>query len=178
MKPKIIHELFTFEKRLEIIENIPTMDKEHHTWDESLQRFAYSSDYLTKLGESLETTAREVFVSKELKLSYVLYVKYANNGSSLFKHTDTNACTYTIDYCLNQEYPWPLYVEDDPYAVFSNEALCYYGEKQIHWREKQDLPSENFVEMIFFHFVEPDHWFFTNIDVPPGHTSKQMRDGL
>lgn len=177
MKPKVINELFSFDKRREIIEHIPDMSKEQNNWEESLQRFTYSSDYLTKIGESLESTARETFNSKELKLSYALYVKYDNKNSSLFKHVDTNACTYTIDYCLNQIFPWPLYVEDEPYTLFTNEALCYYGEQEMHWREKQDIPGENFVEMIFFHFVEPTHWFFTNIDVPNGQFSKAMRDG-
>jgi hypothetical protein len=42
-----------------------------------------------------------------------------------------------------------------------NCAVVYDGENELHWRET--FPSGNpmsFVHMIFFHFVEPEHWFF------------------
>jgi hypothetical protein len=42
-----------------------------------------------------------------------------------------------------------------------NQALAYYGNDQLHWREKFPNPEKNHVAMIFFHFAEPDHWYFT-----------------
>jgi hypothetical protein len=39
--------------------------------------------------------------------------------------------------------------------------LAYYGNDQLHWREEFPNPETNHVAMIFFHFAEPDHWWFT-----------------
>jgi hypothetical protein len=63
--------------------------------------------------------------------------------------------------CLYQKNPWDLYVEGNPYTLSPNEALAYYGNEQEHWRQDFPDPENNNVAMIFFHFAEPDHWFFT-----------------
>jgi hypothetical protein len=42
-----------------------------------------------------------------------------------------------------------------------NEAAAYYGNDQEHWREEFPMKDTNHVAMIFFHFAEPDHWWFT-----------------
>jgi hypothetical protein len=63
--------------------------------------------------------------------------------------------------CVYQVEPWDLFVDDKPYTLYPNQALGYYGNDQLHWREKFPNPENNHVAMIFFHFAEPDHWYFT-----------------
>jgi hypothetical protein len=63
--------------------------------------------------------------------------------------------------CVYQKHPWELWVEGKPYALHPNQALAYYGNDQEHWREAFPEPETNHVAMIFFHFAEPDHWWFT-----------------
>ena len=88
-----------------------------------------------------------------------MWARYAGNNGFLEKHKDTNACTYTLDYCINQFQPWSLYVEGEEYALQPNQALAFLGEEQEHWRG--EWTAGNIVEMMFFHYVEPDHWWFT-----------------
>lgn len=170
MKPTIIQSTFSLEDRSNLLSIIPEMVHGQNDYESSLSRFAWSSESLNKIGISLEPLAKKIFNSDTLKSTYSLYVKYIGNNANLFKHIDSNACTYTIDYCLRQKYPWDLWIENTPYTLFSNESLCYLGETQEHWREKQSVPTENFVEMIFFHFVEPTHWYFTRENIPPQYT--------
>lgn len=118
---------------------------------------------LKELADKLIPIAREVFKSKGLLPTYILFAHYegTNPEPSLYKHKDDNACTYTLDMCVYQNEPWELWVEDKPYTLYPNEALAYYGNDQWHWRNKFPNPESNAVAMIFFHFAEPDHWFFT-----------------
>jgi hypothetical protein len=118
---------------------------------------------LKELADKLVPKAREAFDSKELLPTYILFAHYEGQDPepSLFKHKDDNACTYTLDMCVYQNESWDLFVEDKAYTLYPNQALAYYGNDQMHWREKFPNPETNHVAMVFFHFAEPDHWWFT-----------------
>jgi hypothetical protein len=117
---------------------------------------------LAELADKLIETARKTFDSKTLLPTYTLFAHYEgqNPSPSLYKHKDDNACTYTLDMCVYQNEPWDLWVEDKNYCLYPNQALAYYGNDQMHWREEFPNPETNYVAMIFFHFAEPDHWWF------------------
>lgn len=118
---------------------------------------------LKKLAEKLIPVAREAFESKTLLPTYTLFAHYEGQdpAPSLYKHKDDNACTYTLDMCIYQTEPWDLWVDDKNYTLYPNQALAYYGNDQMHWREEFPNPESNYVAMVFFHFAEPDHWYFT-----------------
>jgi len=118
---------------------------------------------LKELADKLIPVAREAFNSEGLLPTYALFAHYEGQdpAPSLYKHKDDNACTYTLDMCVYQNEPWDLYVDDKPYTLYPNQALAYYGNDQWHWREEFPNPETNVVAMIFFHFAEPDHWYFT-----------------
>lgn len=102
--------------------------------------------------------------SKTAKQSYIKAAKYSgflNPSPSLPAHLDDNACSYTIDYQLSSNVDWSLYVNGEEVSLKDNCAVVYDGENELHWRG--NFPSSNpmsFVHMIFFHFVEPEHWYF------------------
>ena len=118
---------------------------------------------IKELATKLVPLAREVFDSEGLLPTYALFAHYEGQDPepSLYKHRDDNACTYTLDMCVYQVEPWDLFVDDKAYTLYPNQALAYYGNDQWHWREKFPNPETNHVAMIFFHFAEPDHWYFT-----------------
>lgn len=122
-----------------------------------------SIPFLKELSIKLIDKARDIFESKALLPTYTLFSHYEgqNPPPSLYKHKDDNACTYTLDMCVYQNKPWDLWVEDKNYTLYPNQALAYYGNEQMHWREEFPDPETNYVAMIFFHFAEPDHWYFT-----------------
>jgi ectoine hydroxylase len=113
---------------------------------------------MQKLLIHLTQTAQKVFNSKSLKPTYAFFSEYRNPDSFLPKHRDNNGNTYTIDLCLYSKRPWGLFVEGEKYNLLENEALCFYGEEQEHWRDS--LGEDNCVGVVFFHFAEPDHDFF------------------
>jgi hypothetical protein len=115
---------------------------------------------LQEYSKKLLPIAKNFFDSNNLIPTYTLFTEYSDTNISLHKHKDANACTYTIDLVLYQEKPWALWIENKKYLANENEAILFWGEEQLHWRE----PIENNLDkigVIFFHYVEPDHWWFT-----------------
>ena len=132
--------------------------------EKSLSRYVSddaSEPILKELLDKNIDIARSIFKSNTLLPAYAFFSHYEGNAK-LRKHRDKNACTYTLDMCLYQTEPWDLYVEGIPYTLYPNQALAYYGESQTHWREDFPNPKEQQVAMIFFHYAEPDHWWFKN----------------
>jgi hypothetical protein len=135
-------------------------------FQQGLSRYVVANNSIPELGafaEYLVPVARKVFQSETLLPTYTLFSHYEGSdpAPSLYRHKDDNACTYTLDMCLYQTEPWDLYVDGKAYTLTPNQALAYYGNDQEHWREDFPNPGQQHVAMIFFHFAEPDHWFFT-----------------
>lgn len=113
--------------------------------------------------------ARKVFGSATLRPSHALFAHYEGPRARLARHRDTNACEYTLDLCLYQQTAWDLWVDGEPYTLRENEALAFCGTQQEHWRHRLPDPETNQVGVVFFHFVEPDHWICT---IGPGWEKK------
>ena len=131
---------------------------------------------LKEYSEMLLPKVREYFGTNTCLPSYSLFAEYSDETISLHKHKDANACTYTLDLVLYQGDPWALYIEGKPYTAYPNEAVMFMGEKYEHWRETLYTNSDK-IGVIFFHYVEPDHWYFTK---GPDHIYeiwKNKRDG-
>jgi hypothetical protein len=129
-------------------------------YDPKFSRMTSNDNRLWMYLERLLPLARETFKDDTILPSYACWAMYYEPTSSLSKHKDKNACTYTLDYCVRQYEPWELFVEGKPYTLQEDQALAFMGEDQEHWRP--DFKPGNVVEMIFFHFVHPDHWYFTD----------------
>ena len=115
---------------------------------------------LKEYSEMLLPKVREYFGTNTCLPSYSLFAEYSDETITLDKHKDANACTYTLDLVLYQGDPWALYIEGKPYTAYPNEAVMFMGEKYEHWRETLYTNSDK-IGVIFFHYVEPDHWYFT-----------------
>jgi hypothetical protein len=156
--PKILKNVFSDENFKILKEYL--FNKEKNNYDEVFGRHTFTDPLLDEYAKKLIPLAKKVFNSKDLNPSYSLFAHYEGKDASLFKHKDNNACTYTIDLCVYQNEPWELWVENKPYLLNENQALAYYGEDQEHWRDPIPNPSTQKVAMIFFHFVDPEHWWF------------------
>jgi hypothetical protein len=163
-EPAILKNLFSPEDFKIIRDYLFNRPKTKNEFDENFQRYRFTDPVIDEYAIKLIPIAKKIFDSNSLLPSYSLFAQYEGNSPSLYRHKDNNACTYTIDMCLYQSEPWALWVShnsiDTEYILKENEALAYYGNDQEHWRNKFPNPNNQHVAMIFFHFVESDHWFF------------------
>jgi len=159
--PLILDKLFNDEDFKKLKDYLYNKEKTPNSYDKGFGRYAFSDSIVDEYAQKITPFAREVFNSDALIPSYSLFAHYEGEEANLWKHVDDNACTYTIDMCVYQSDPWDLWVEGKPYSLEENQALAYYGNDQMHWREDFPKKDSQHVAMIFFHFVEPDHWYFT-----------------
>lgn len=96
-------------------------------------------------------------VGTPVKPSYAFLSMYAANGICP-PHVDRPQCQFTVDLCLNQDAPWPIYVDENPYYLEVGQALVYSGTHQPHYRKRMSEDSKaSFINLAFFHFV-PTYW--------------------
>ena len=148
-------------------------------FDSNFGRFTGSQfelPILEEFTEKLIETARKVFNSSTLLPTYSLFAHYETDKARLWKHIDDNACTYTLDVCVYQNFPWDLWIDGKNYTLHPNQGLAYYGNDQEHWREQFPYPELQQVAMVFFHFAEPDHWWFTKGQSYLSVIRKEMTD--
>jgi hypothetical protein len=160
-EPQIIKNVFSEEEYNKLKTYLYNRPKLEENFDPGFERYCFNDSLINEYAEKLIPAARKIFNSETLLPSYALFAHYEGKNPNLFTHKDDNACTYTIDMCVYQTEPWDLNVDDKPYTLYENEALAYYGNDQMHGRGKFPNPDSGHVAMIFFHFVEPDHWWFT-----------------
>jgi hypothetical protein len=175
--PEIMQHVFLHEDYLYLKHHLFAQPKLEANYSGSFGRYCFTDSVIDQYTEKLLPIARKHFNSETLLPSYSLFAHYEGPGASLHAHKDDNACTYTIDYCVYQTEPWDLYVIDKPYRLQENQALAYYGNDQLHWREEFPNPDSSHVAMIFFHFVEPDHWYIAKgkdyLDVIRGNITEE-----
>ena len=128
-------------------------------YDEYGRKFL-APEILEEYAQKLLPMAREFFNSETLLYSYALFSEYSDKNIYLKSHKDVNACTYTVDLVVYQDKPWGLWIEGSEYLAEENEAILFWGEDQEHWRE-EIKDNDATIAVIFFHYVEPDHWWFT-----------------
>lgn len=157
-EPWIISPFWTEHRYKDIVNSINSLNKNDWKFEKGLNRYIVNGKYFDKLSMFELDRARKEFDNDNLLYTYSLIALYNQENSNLFKHKDDNACTYTIDICLYAEKPWPLIIEDKEYIISNNEAICFYGEDQLHWRP-EFIPG-NRVLMMFMHFADRNHWFF------------------
>jgi hypothetical protein len=112
------------------------------------RRGSHNVPFFVHLHQQLKDAASEIF-GEPVKPSYVYLSLYNENGVCPF-HTDRPQCKYTIDYCIDQDVEWPIWVDDKPYILQPNDALCYSGTDSPHWRE---MIKGKYCWLAFFHFV-------------------------
>jgi hypothetical protein len=161
-QPKIIHNLLAEKEYQELKTYLKNIDKERMSYEDFFGRYVYSDKFIHDFSYKILPIAREFFGDDTILPSYSLFAHYEGEKASLFQHYDDNACTFTVDMCVYQTEPWDLIVDGHNYTLQENEALAYYGEENEHGRGQFPNPEKQHVAMIFFHFVKPDHWFFTH----------------
>jgi hypothetical protein len=118
--------------------------------------------------DKVTNKAKEISSNDNLVLTEYCHARYNNVTSncgrfhykpSLFPHYDETfkEPRFTFDYQIAGNIDWPLVVEpDQKFVLKNNQAVTFSGTHQIHWREPKYFEDNQFIEMIFFHFSDPN----------------------
>lgn len=102
--------------------------------------------------------AEEHFGVKDLEIFDIIIIKYCNDFGFVPKldpHKDGGTLKkYTIDYQYKANVDWGISVENDIFVLSNNEALTFIGTEQKHGRPGRIFSDNEYVENIFFQFIE------------------------
>jgi hypothetical protein len=157
-EPKVIRNFFPEDRYKKIMGVIESLRKDEWSFQSGTSRYTLAEKWIDKLAIYELDRAREIFDNDKLLFTYALLSYYNNDQSNLYMHKDDNACTYTIDICLYSKEAWPLIIEEEEYVLNGNDAVCFYGEDQVHGRP--EFKKGNNVLMLFLHYADRDHWWF------------------
>jgi len=133
--------------------------------------FSQANTYITledSIIEKVTNKAKEISGNNNLVLTEYCHARYANVTSNcgkhhykpaLFPHHDETfkEPRFTFDYQLSGNVEWPIVVEPDTKLTLkNNQAATFSGTHQIHWREPQHFTDDQYIEMVFFHFTDPN----------------------
>jgi hypothetical protein len=172
--PKLLPDLFTEEQIYTIREILASDSHRHVQYDDWSKRQNIENDRFEKeIAPLLLARAREAFNDETLDVSFVQYSRYDSADSELSYHVDMHACVYTIDYCLSASHDWPISINKSYHSIPENSGLTFMGMESVHGRDLlKDVKDVN-IEMLFFHFVPKDHWFFSHCeDIVPEESNE------
>ncbi len=115
----------------------------------------------------LTNKASELY-GKNLKLYAAAFGQYGKEfgDPKLTPHIDEVPSQFTIDYQLDGNVDWSIVIEGNEYWLKNNSILTFEGENVLHWRPKKEFSDNEFLDLIWFQFIDDDHWSYKT-DVRP-----------
>jgi uncharacterized protein YaiE (UPF0345 family) len=150
----IKNDIFTDTEIAEIYEYLKSIDDKKRFDFEGRTRLDFDNNFPSHLLNKIVSIAN----SKNSKLEYMsayaseYNLKYGN--PSLNPHFDTTQATYTIDYQLNSNIDWSIFIEGSKFNLKNNEAIEINVREEAHWRPQRKFSEGESTTMIFFHFLD------------------------
>jgi hypothetical protein len=152
VKKQVFHEdlLYLIRKEIEYLKT--RQDPEVHEDNEDFYRLYRHNDPFFKEVHHMIAERFSQWVGEKVKPSYCFASMYKPGEGKVKKHTDRPQCKYTLDICINQNYPWAINVAGANYMLEAGDALVFSGTDHVHYRPDR-LNADNYCDLIFFHFV-------------------------
>lgn len=175
-KPILLNQLFSdsvFSKIKDIVTSVKNEKKYFEDNELFFRKYIIDHEGLQNIHQKISHLVSGIIEEKFVP-SYNFVSIYGLGLGECPVHIDRPQCQLTVDVCVNQNEPWPLYVDhrfkyltyeevfknaDDikqnsvEYLLNPGQALLYSGTHHPHWRNK--IQKENYCDMIFFHFIKP-----------------------
>lgn len=144
----------------------------------NMSRTLIEFDMPENLEAKLDTIAKNCY-SKDIALCHWNYIDYnikygyGHNSPALPPHLDADENLVTINYCLDTNIEWDLYVSDlwdsnkfKKYSLKAGETLVFSAVNQIHWRPKRKFKDGEFCEIISMDYCPTTNYRFSGEDNP------------
>ena len=96
---------------------------------------------------------------KELKIHNIYSTTYSleHGIPKLHPHKDNADSVCILDYQLDGNIQWDIFVEEESFALKNNDALIADVCNNLHWREPKKFIVGEFLTMIYFLFYDPEN---------------------
>lgn len=164
----------TFDNSIDVAHSLKTDDLEQHELLEFGRLILHDHPFFSSLQENLTDDVSQMF-GEAVEPSYN-FLSFYNNLGVCHPHMDAPLAKWTVDICLEQSEPWPLYISDvmpwspasqtydteeikrtekfQEYVLEPGQALLFGGSAQWHYRNRIGRTHEkNFCTLIFLHYI-------------------------
>lgn len=163
----------------QIIAHIPDRDLLKSEFFTFGRRIIRNHEFFNDLQQSLVPMVSRL-VKEEVESEYNFLSLY-NNFGVCGPHLDAPYAKWTLDACINQSSPWPIYfsrvtpwpeniakeynhantksdfmneIDFQEVSLLEGEAVIFSGSSQWHYRERiPQTTTNNFCHLLFFHFI-------------------------
>lgn len=120
-------------------------------------------------------------------IDYNLKYGYGDNSPALPPHLDADENLVTINYCLDTNIEWDLYVGNwndtgnfTKYTLGAGQTIVFSAVNQIHWRPKRKFKDGEFCEIISMDYCRLSSYRFTGEKNPidPEHFPEKRKEYL
>lgn len=144
----------------------------------NMSRMLLEFDMPKHLEEKLDKIAKPTYKG-DIALCHYNYIEYdlkhgyGDNSPSLAPHLDADENLVTINYCLDTNIEWDLYISDSKdstkynrYSLKAGQAVIFSAVNQIHWRPKRKFKNGEFCEIISMDYCPTTNYKFLGEDNP------------
>jgi hypothetical protein len=114
-----------------------------------------------------------------LALAHYVYIDYSKKHSdyrqdpTLSPHLDGDNNIVTINYCIDGNIDWDIYVGDiddqtnfKRYTLKKGQAIVFSAINQVHWRPRRKFADDEFLQIVSMDYCPVDNYVFTNQQNP------------
>ena len=169
----------TLQDARNIIQNLKSQEREKHEFFSFGRLVVHDLSFFNDLQQSLTDLVSKAV--KEPVEPYYNFLSLYNNFGLCQVHMDAPEAKWTLDCCIEQSEPWPIYfsqvqswpeafksrdknwqeqIINDPNNIFSaysleeREGLIFSGSSQWHYRERiPQTTQKSFCHLVFFHYI-------------------------
>ena len=144
----------------------------------NMSRMLLEFDMPKRLEEKLDAIAKPIYKG-DIALCHYNYIEYdlkygyGDNSPSLAPHLDADENLVTINYCLDTNIEWDLYISDSKdstkynrYSLKAGQAVIFSAVNHIHWRPKRKFKAGEFCEIISMDYCPTTNYKFLNENNP------------
>lgn len=144
----------------------------------NMARMLIEFDMPKNIEENLDLVAKPVH-KDDLALCHYNYIDYnlkygyGNNSPALPPHLDSDENLVTVNYCLDSNIEWDLYISNQEdssnftrYTLEPGKTIVFSAVNQIHWRPKRKFKEGEFCEIISMDYCRKTNYRFTGEDNP------------
>lgn len=124
-------------------------DSDYMIQNISLGKIMFNITIPESIKEKLVKTAK--YLGADVGYFCATYTEYSGKYGKpvLTPHKDRQDFCL-IDYQLDANTSWPLYIDDQEYDLSNNDGLIFFPARSTHGRIEKDFTNDDYVKMIFF----------------------------
>jgi hypothetical protein len=155
MNNSVIKDLFNKEE-IQLLKN--DISKHTHVLKLDEPQLGRTRYDLASLPESVMEKVQGIAkrINENLRFDFAYYVEYSSayGEPCLPVHTDSVHSKLVIDYQLESNINWSIYVDGNQFNLKDNDCMTINVNSQAHWRPQRKFSDGESLKMVFFHFID------------------------